>query len=325
MCERQRNNIMLHLSILLAFSTLFLGYICHTEKGTVYEREAILAYAEGNHGPDGTLFLDPYFKSAIENLKDHKVLDAGCGAAPWAIYAAKNGGQVYAIDIQENMVQAASQAIRSAHVENQVQVTQGDVAALPYETNFFDVIISICVGCNLPMESFEKHIKEVDRTLKDTGRLVIGAPASLNVIFTDASKSDQEAFRHIQKSLDQLPDHPTCDQIIYQLNQLVEVRSATFFMKNNQLCLLENEDEICEGEKIWRKLSNLVVPNYYYSKDFYLQTFEKLNLTLQRVDASSFENEEKRKIYNANASEKSRLGPAYVLNAPFIVFHLSKQ
>lgn len=91
-------------------SGTLLGQGCHTDRGTDYSEKAVLAYAESNHGPDGALFLDPYFKKDLEALNREKVLDAGCGAAPWAIYAASNGGDVYAVDIQENMIIEAQRA-----------------------------------------------------------------------------------------------------------------------------------------------------------------------------------------------------------------------
>ena len=103
-----------------------------------------------NKWPDGNLFLDPYFKPDIKNVQNKKILDAGCGSAPWSIYAAKHGGEVYAIDLQEGMVQAAETAIKAANLSHRIHVKQGDVASLPFSNrNFFDKAISICVGCNL--------------------------------------------------------------------------------------------------------------------------------------------------------------------------------
>ncbi len=299
------------------------GHDCHTDKGTEYGEKNITSYVESNHGPDGNLFLDPYFKSDIENLKDEKILDAGCGAAPWAIYAAKHGGEVYAIDIQEGMIQAAKKAIESAK-SSRISLLKGDIARLPYRSNFFDKIISICVGCNLPLESFEKHFSEFERTLKADGVAVIGAPTSLDVVFSNGSKTDAEVFLHIQEILNQLPDNPSLDLISEKLAQLEEVLSATFHIKNNRLVLVANEKHMQKGEKIWRKLPKLVVPNCYYSREHYIESLEKFNFIIDRIDLPHFRDEETRLIYNNNAPLDSKLGQAYLLHAPFVIFHIKK-
>jgi len=303
----------------------YFGFICHTDNGTRYGEKAVNAYAETNHGPDGSLFLDPYFKPDIEHLEHQTVLDAGCGAGPWSIYAAKQGGEVYAIDIQEEMIQAARKAVQIAGVADQVTINQGDVARLPYEENFFDKVISICVGCNLPFPSFEKHFSEIQRTLKDNGIAIIGAPSSLDVVFSNGSKTDIEVFFHIQEVLNQLPDNPSSEEISEKLNQLEEVLSASFYIKNNRLSLIANEKGVTQGEKIWRKLSKLVVPNHYYSNDFYVDVFDRCGFDVQKIDLPHFTSENSRLEYNEKASPSSRLGRAYVTDSSFIIFHIKKR
>src|SRR5690349_6768870 len=106
--------------------------IRHTTSGTEYGSEGSKAYARVRHGPDGTLFLDPYFIPFLESLNGKVLLDAGCGAAPWAIYAARNGATVYGIDIQPHMIEQGNQAVLESKLENKVFLKIGDVANLPY-------------------------------------------------------------------------------------------------------------------------------------------------------------------------------------------------
>ncbi len=296
--------------------------IAHTEIGTEYGKRGVAAYAESNHGPDGRLFLDPYFMGDLENLQGERVLDAGCGAAPWAIYAAKQGGDVYAIDIQQGMIEAARVAVKRAGVEERVHVDQGDVAELPYESDFFDKEISICVGCNLPPESFEKHFYECHRTLKTGGVAVIAAPNSLDVAFSNGSKTKDERDRHIQDVLEKLPDNPTPEMISEGLLQLEEVLSGTFYVENNRLKLVEDAKKLQEGQPIWRKLPTLVVPNRYYSQDYYMDTFKKYHFEVEKIERPHFNSEEDRLSHNATSN--SKLGPEYVKHAPFMIFHVKK-
>lgn len=299
--------------------------ICHTQNGTSYGEKGVVAYTESNHGPDGSLFLDPFFKSEIENIRDMKILDAGCGAAPWAIYAAKNGGDVHAIDIQEGMVEMAKKAVAAAKLSHRVKVEKGDVAQLPYENDFFDKQISICVACNLPPESFERHFLEFRRTLKENGTAIIGAPNSLDVAFSNGTKSEAEIVEHIQEILAQLPDNPSADLISEQLTKLNEVLSATFYIKNNRLTLVTNEKDLAEGQPIWRKLPRLVVPNRYYSKNYYATIFKKYNFEVTKVQLPQFKCEEDRLAYNKNAPLNSNLGKEYVAHSPFVIYHIKKK
>src|SRR3989338_1552169 len=86
--------------------------ISHQEYGLT-NVQAYAEYSKCKHGPDGSLFLDPYFAKLVVGLRNQKVLDVGCGAGPWSIYAAKNGGFVWGIDIQPEMISAARVATQA--------------------------------------------------------------------------------------------------------------------------------------------------------------------------------------------------------------------
>ncbi len=311
------------LNVLLTCSVI-LGATRHSDKGTEYGKNAVVAYAEFNHGPDGGLFLDPYIRPDLENLNNMRVLDAGCGAAPWSIYAAKQGGKVYAIDIQTSMLEAAKKAIEVAKLGDKINITLGDVAFLPYTESFFDKAISVCVGCNLPSKSLERHVLELQRTLKVEGIAIFAAPTSLDTVFTDGSRTDSEVYIQIQEILQALPENPSSDLISDELTQLTEVLSATFYIKKNRLALLDHESVVLEGEKVWRKLPRLVVPNFFYSKAHYMEIFKEANFNIKKLDSPHFTNEDERITYNNTAQMHSKLGQAYVLHAPFIIFHLTK-
>jgi ubiquinone/menaquinone biosynthesis C-methylase UbiE len=298
----------------------------HTSNGTNYGKKGVVAYAESNHGPDGRIFLDPFFKSAIENLHNDTVLDVGCGAAPWSIYAAKNGGLAYGIDIQEEMIEEAKKAVSSANLSERVSLMVGDAANLPFEASFFDKEISICVGCNLPPEIFKKHFQECSRTLKPEGVIIVGAPISLGTVFTHGSKPKSETLKNIEEMLAALPDNPSSELIAEQLTQLKEVTSATFYFKDNRLALVTDTTVLKEGEMIWRKLPKLAIPNRYYSQEHYLETFEACGLRIEKIELPHFQNWEEMTTYNADCiNDSDVLGPEYINHPPFVIFHLSKK
>lgn len=312
--------------LLLTITGSVLGNVnYHNSKGTEYGEKGVAAYAASNHGPDGSLFLDPYFKKHLENSENLKILDAGCGAAPWSIYAALHGSEVYAIDLQEKMIEAGKKAISEAKLEKKIKITQGDVAQLPYKKNFFDKAISICVGCNLPVKTFDSHFLELQRTLKKEGVAIIAAPNSLDVVFSTGLKEESDLLNEIETSLSKLPDNPNSEIIRETLIQFEDVLSATFYLKNGRLALLKDEKELQSGDKIWRKLPKLVVPNHYHSKEDYLRMFKKYNFHLEKTELPHFENEEERFDYNNKLENSVKLGKNYTLHSPFIVFCVKKK
>lgn len=304
----------------LLFSSFLLSSLQHTETGTEYGERGADVYT---HGPDGALFLDPYFKPDLKKLTHKKLLDAGCGTGYWAIYAAKHGADVYAIDIQESMIRTAKSNVESAGVGDQVFLTRGDVSDLPYRDNFFDKAISICVACNLPLEVFKRHFSELSRTLKKDGVLVVAAPTSLDVIFTDGTKENKAVSQHIQETLTQLQDDPSAELITEKLMTLSEVLSATFYMKNHKLTLVTNESDLKDGDPIWRKLPELIVPNRFYTRESYIQQLKKY-FTIEKMQLPHFKTEKARQAYNSGSKE-SQLGPAYVTHPPFVIFHVKKK
>lgn len=287
--------------------------------------DAYAKYSETNHGADGALFLDRFFMPAIENLQGKRALDIGCGAAPWSIYAAKQGGVVSAIDIQPEMIEAARLRVSAAGVTDAIELAVGDASALGFRDNFFDREISICVACNLPQGIYERSFREMARTLKQGGIAVIGAPHSLDTIFTNGSRPEADVQERIAAVLAILPDNPSQDMITTKLSELTEVLSATFQIKNNRLALVTAEQDLVEGEQIWRKLPSPIVPNRYHSQESYRKEIRDAGLDIVRIELPRFSSQEARVAYNEKASAAAQLGPEYVSQAPFIIYHLTKK
>lgn len=72
--------------------------------------------------------------------KDASVLDMGTGSGLLAICAARLGAQVIAVDINPEAVRCAQINVLLNHVEEQVEVRQGDLFA-PVQNQHFDVVL----------------------------------------------------------------------------------------------------------------------------------------------------------------------------------------
>jgi SAM-dependent methyltransferase len=73
---------------------------------------------------------------------DSRVLDIGCGVGASAIQiASRFGCQVMALDIDERMINFARSYVHAAGLSGSITFKQGDMQALPFEDNSFDVVI----------------------------------------------------------------------------------------------------------------------------------------------------------------------------------------
>lgn len=301
----------------------------HTPEGTHYGM-----HDYKGHGPDGAHFLDPYIQQELKEVCGKVVLDAGCGLADWSIVAAKNGAQVHGVDIQKNLLDKAQIAIAQAGVQKAIELHQGDVANLPYDEKKFDVALSINVGCNLPrtmqMVSTDRytvsglgaHFREIARVMKEGGRLLVAAPASFGILFTDAKCNEQEVKAHIDQVLAKIGSSEDGERIVACLKELEEVHRATFVRRGERLVLVTDEKELKPGEEIWRKIPGTAVPNYYHCDEEYLVAIANAGLFCEEIKRPCFFGGVKYRNFRA---QSDALGEAYKDNNPFTLYYVTKK
>ena len=307
----------------------------HREGGTDYGTNAA-KYATARHGPDGAQFLNPVFLPHLDNLVDQHVIDIGCGAGPWAVYAANQGARVFGIDYQLGMLKNAKKAVIEADVNGKVVLANADGAALPAANNEFSLALSINVGCNLPNTStvnsrevgFEPHFIEMARVLKKGGLAVVTAPTSFGEVFTRGDKLELEITNAIQKELDEIGNSQDASVIKSHLDRLDNIYRATFALRDDKWVLITDESQLKSGEMIWRKLPGLTVPNFYHDEKEYSQAAEKAGLKIVEVHHKLFKTEFERERYNLSVPEEKQLGPEYCEEAggrpPFVVYVFEK-
>lgn len=101
----------------------------------------------------GKRVIHPGGRSSTEALlgradiaRDDAVLDVGCGVGTTAIeIAARHGAQVTAVDISPLMLERAAANVMAADMDSHVKVESGDILALSYPDNTFDVVIAEAV------------------------------------------------------------------------------------------------------------------------------------------------------------------------------------
>jgi arsenite methyltransferase len=103
---------------------------------------------------------------------DH-VLDLGSGAGNDCFVARAivgDEGKITGIDLTEQMIKKARENCAKLNYQN-VEFVQGDIEAMPFEGNIFDVIISNCVLNLVPDKT--KAFSEIFRVLKPGGHFSV--------------------------------------------------------------------------------------------------------------------------------------------------------
>lgn len=108
---------------------------------------------------------------------DEQILDLGCGRGAVLMLAAQHltSGRATGIDLWRKADQPGNAAERTRRnavadgVSDRVELVTGDIAALPFAGDSFDVILSSLVLHNLTRRSQERAISEAVRVLRPGG------------------------------------------------------------------------------------------------------------------------------------------------------------
>lgn len=125
---------------------------------------------------------DIYLLDQIMKERFHtgeKILDAGCGSGRNLIWFIKNNLDIYGIDKDESAINYLK-AVFLHFKKDRFQTAE--IAALPFEDNFFDHIISSAVlHFAESFSEFNKMVKEMVRVLKPSGSLFIRMTSDIGI------------------------------------------------------------------------------------------------------------------------------------------------
>ncbi len=102
---------------------------------------------------------------------DARILDIGCGPGEMVLDLARKQWKIWGIDIAQAMIDIAKEKAAKAQVTNEIHLATGDIEQLDFEDQFFDLII--CSGVVEYLPGDEKWMREISRTLKPGGVLII--------------------------------------------------------------------------------------------------------------------------------------------------------
>lgn len=109
------------------------------------------------------------FMSRLPLRRGDVLLDAACGTGNLAVIAARAGCVVHGVDIATNLLAQARQRTRTEKLN--INYTEGDAEALPYDDASFDVVVSMYGVMFTPQP--ERIVDELRRVTKPGGRIAL--------------------------------------------------------------------------------------------------------------------------------------------------------
>jgi demethylmenaquinone methyltransferase/2-methoxy-6-polyprenyl-1,4-benzoquinol methylase len=176
-------------------------------------------------------------KKAIKELRSLNpkiILDVATGTADVAILTNKilQPLKITGIDISEGMLDIGRRKIESLHLENKIELLQGDSETIDFQDNTFDAI-TVAFGVR-NFQNLEQGLSEMHRVLKPGGKLVVlefSKPKQLlfkgvynlymNVVAPNVGKlisKDKDAYQYLNDSVQKFPEGPDFINILQKVN-----------------------------------------------------------------------------------------------------------
>jgi SAM-dependent methyltransferase len=100
-----------------------------------------------------------------------RFLDLGCGKGRHSLFFAKNGFEVYALDISESGISILEDIVKRENLKINTYIC--DMHSLPFPSSYFDCILAYHVIYHTNRRGLEKIISEIKRVLKDDGEIFV--------------------------------------------------------------------------------------------------------------------------------------------------------
>jgi len=125
----------------------------------------------------GRVFLEPQeeMPRVVKLFKKKgvkKILDLGCGSGRHTVYLAKNGFDVYGIDIAPVGLKMTKDWLEQEGLHAHLELGSF-LRKLPYKDNFFGAIVAVQAISHGRIGNIRKLIKEMERVLKPNGFLFV--------------------------------------------------------------------------------------------------------------------------------------------------------
>ena len=125
-------------------------------------------------------YIEEMIARCASQAQIKQILDVGCGPGELLAVLAKQGFEVSGIDISEEMVGQARRAVSQASPEAAERISVGDIEALGFENDSFD--LTVVSGVLEYQPGDEKSLSELARVTRVGGYLIINVTNQLGYL-----------------------------------------------------------------------------------------------------------------------------------------------
>lgn len=121
-----------------------------------------------------------------------KILDIGCGNGRHVVFLAEQGYDVYGVDISEEAIEIATAWVAKQGLHAALMF--GDMERLPFEDEYFDVVISFGVLDHVPFTKAKKAINEIKRVSREGAYLYLTLRSTWDSEFGRGEEVEKNTF-----------------------------------------------------------------------------------------------------------------------------------
>lgn len=137
-------------------------------------------------------FIFARFPRGLDQRRQLKILDLGCGAGAHTIFLAREGFQVYATDISEEGLKVTKKRLKDNKLK--AILKNATMESQPFPDNFFDGIISFGVFYYNHQKEYRKAVSEIYRVLKKRGKALVFTRTTGDYRFGKGKKIEKNTF-----------------------------------------------------------------------------------------------------------------------------------
>jgi SAM-dependent methyltransferase len=124
------------------------------------------------------VFFHEYVAGVLGDVRNKIVLELGCGGGENLMKLASQGAVVYGIDISKNVIEHCNMLVSKSPFAGRIDARIGDIQAMEFPDEFFDIIYGHCVLHHLDLEA---AVAEIYRCLKKDGKGIFVEPLGHNL------------------------------------------------------------------------------------------------------------------------------------------------
>lgn len=153
----------------------------------------------------------------FERKNDCRILDFGFGTGANLLHFARQGFVVSGVEISEHAVEITKTRIREGNLKYDKILCINPNVKLPFDDNYFDIVIIWQVLCYNDWESALKTLRDLDRVLKAGGLFVCATTAPGDISHSNSENLGNGEYRS------RVPGQEGCRLLIPEESQLPEL------------------------------------------------------------------------------------------------------